>query len=92
MLFLKAFSESEQTKLAMLTGILLANGTLPPPILTSLFSDNVVKEGECVCRGGVDFLRHIFIAMVFFQVVLLFLVSCRYLCVLCGENVQSMDI
>ncbi|XP_052326067.1 eIF5-mimic protein 1 isoform X3 [Oncorhynchus keta] len=45
LLFLKAFSESEQTKLAMLTGILLANGTLPPPILTSLFSDNVVKEG-----------------------------------------------
>ncbi|XP_071397085.1 eIF5-mimic protein 1 [Centroberyx affinis] len=45
LLFLKAFSESEQTKLAILTGILLANGTLPPPILTSLFSDNVVKEG-----------------------------------------------
>ncbi|KAM6958706.1 eIF5-mimic protein 1 [Aplochiton taeniatus] len=45
LLFLKAFSESEQSKLAMLTGILLANGTVPPPILTSLFSDNVVKEG-----------------------------------------------
>ncbi|KAG7457520.1 hypothetical protein MATL_G00228080 [Megalops atlanticus] len=45
LLFLKAFSESEQTKLAMLTGILLANTTLPPPILTSLFSDNIVKEG-----------------------------------------------
>ncbi|XP_048848716.1 eIF5-mimic protein 1 [Brienomyrus brachyistius] len=45
LLFLKAFSEPEQTKLAMLTGILLANGTLPPPILTSLFSDNLVKEG-----------------------------------------------
>uniref|UniRef100_A0A4W4G809 eIF5-mimic protein 1 n=1 Tax=Electrophorus electricus TaxID=8005 RepID=A0A4W4G809_ELEEL len=45
LLFLKAFSESEQTKLAMLTGILLATGTLPPPILTSLFSDNIVKEG-----------------------------------------------
>uniref|UniRef100_A0A8C1EMF2 eIF5-mimic protein 1 n=1 Tax=Cyprinus carpio carpio TaxID=630221 RepID=A0A8C1EMF2_CYPCA len=29
----------------MLTGILLANGTLPPSILTSLFSDNLVKEG-----------------------------------------------
>ncbi|XP_073786757.1 eIF5-mimic protein 1 isoform X2 [Danio rerio] len=29
----------------MLTGVLLANGTLPPPILTSLFSDNLVKEG-----------------------------------------------
>uniref|UniRef100_A0A668A413 eIF5-mimic protein 1 n=1 Tax=Myripristis murdjan TaxID=586833 RepID=A0A668A413_9TELE len=45
LLFLKAFTESEQTKLAMLTGILLAGGTLPPPILTSLFSDNIVKEG-----------------------------------------------
>ncbi|XP_063041075.1 eIF5-mimic protein 1 [Engraulis encrasicolus] len=45
LLFLKAFSEAEQTKLAMLTGILLANCTLPPPIITSLFSDNLVKEG-----------------------------------------------
>lgn len=45
LLFLKAFSESEQAKLAMLTGILLATGTLPPAILTSLFSDNIVKEG-----------------------------------------------
>ncbi|XP_051526222.1 eIF5-mimic protein 1-like [Myxocyprinus asiaticus] len=45
LLFLKAFTESEQTKLAMLTGILLANVTLLPPILTSLFSDNIVKEG-----------------------------------------------
>ncbi|KAG9328249.1 hypothetical protein JZ751_015561, partial [Albula glossodonta] len=45
LLFLKAFSEAERTKLAMLTGILLANGTLPPSILTSLFSDNIVKEG-----------------------------------------------
>ncbi|KAJ8367665.1 hypothetical protein AAFF_G00313650 [Aldrovandia affinis] len=45
LLFLKAFSESERTKLAMLTGILLANGTLPSAILTSLFSDNIVKEG-----------------------------------------------
>ncbi|XP_031442461.1 basic leucine zipper and W2 domain-containing protein 2, partial [Clupea harengus] len=45
LLFLKAFSEAEQTKLAMLTGILLANNSLPPPIITSLFSDNLVKEG-----------------------------------------------
>uniref|UniRef100_A0A8C8RDK1 eIF5-mimic protein 1 n=1 Tax=Pelusios castaneus TaxID=367368 RepID=A0A8C8RDK1_9SAUR len=29
----------------MLTGILLANGTLPATILTSLFTDNIVKEG-----------------------------------------------
>ncbi|OXB62919.1 hypothetical protein ASZ78_008895, partial [Callipepla squamata] len=45
LLFLKAFSETEQTKLAMLSGILLANGTLPATILTSLFTDNIVKEG-----------------------------------------------
>ncbi|XP_048694256.2 eIF5-mimic protein 1 isoform X1 [Caretta caretta] len=45
LLFLKAFSETEQTKLAMLTGILLGNGTLPAAILTSLFTDNIVKEG-----------------------------------------------
>ncbi|XP_056254497.1 eIF5-mimic protein 1 isoform X2 [Seriola aureovittata] len=45
LLFLKAFSESEQTKLAMLTGILLANSTLPPPIITGLFTESVVKEG-----------------------------------------------
>ncbi|KAK2921441.1 eIF5-mimic protein 1 [Channa argus] len=45
LLFLKAFSDSEQTKLAVLTGILLANSTLPPPIITSLFNDSVVKEG-----------------------------------------------
>lgn len=46
LLFLKAFSESEQTKLAMLTGILLANNTLPPPIISSLFTESVVKEGQ----------------------------------------------
>ncbi|XP_028672857.1 eIF5-mimic protein 1 [Erpetoichthys calabaricus] len=45
LLFLKAFTEPEQMKLAMLTGILLANGTLPASILTSLFSDALVKEG-----------------------------------------------
>ncbi|XP_041421875.1 basic leucine zipper and W2 domain-containing protein 2 isoform X2 [Xenopus laevis] len=45
LLFLKAFSESEQTKLAVLTGILLASGSLPSIILTSLFSENIVKEG-----------------------------------------------
>ncbi|XP_071231594.1 eIF5-mimic protein 1-like isoform X2 [Salvelinus alpinus] len=75
LLFLKAFSESEQTKLAMLTGILLANGTLPPPILTSLFSDNVVKEGVCVW-GGL-FLRHIFLPYIYSSG---FLPSCSLVC------------
>ncbi|XP_070585183.1 eIF5-mimic protein 1 [Erythrolamprus reginae] len=45
LLFLKAFSETEQAKLAILTGILLANGTLSAIILTSLFTDSIVKEG-----------------------------------------------
>ncbi|KAG8544465.1 hypothetical protein GDO81_022447 [Engystomops pustulosus] len=45
LLFLKAFSEAERTKLAVLTGILLAGGTLPATILTSLFTENIVKEG-----------------------------------------------
>ncbi|XP_037650614.1 basic leucine zipper and W2 domain-containing protein 2 [Sebastes umbrosus] len=45
LLFLKGFSESEQTKLAMLTGILLANSTLPAAIINSLYTDNVVKDG-----------------------------------------------
>lgn len=56
LLFLKAFSEAEQTKLAMLSGILLGNGTLPATILTSLFTDSLVKEGNCAwglvpCEG-----------------------------------------
>uniref|UniRef100_A0A673GSA1 Basic leucine zipper and W2 domains 1b n=1 Tax=Sinocyclocheilus rhinocerous TaxID=307959 RepID=A0A673GSA1_9TELE len=45
LLFLKGFSESERNKLAMLTGILLANGSLSASILSSVFNDNLVKEG-----------------------------------------------
>ena len=45
LLFLKGFTESERNKLAMLTGILLANGSLPASILCSLFNENLVKEG-----------------------------------------------
>uniref|UniRef100_A0A4W3I0R9 Basic leucine zipper and W2 domains 1b n=1 Tax=Callorhinchus milii TaxID=7868 RepID=A0A4W3I0R9_CALMI len=45
LLFLKGFTESERTKLAMLTGILLSNGTLSASILSSLFNENLVKEG-----------------------------------------------
>ncbi|ELW60760.1 Basic leucine zipper and W2 domain-containing protein 2 [Tupaia chinensis] len=44
LLLLTAFSETEQTKLAMLSGILLGNGALPATILTSLFMGNLVKE------------------------------------------------
>lgn len=45
LLFLKGFTESERNKLAMLTGILLANGNLSASILSSLFNENLVKEG-----------------------------------------------
>ncbi|XP_063788920.1 eIF5-mimic protein 2 isoform X1 [Pseudophryne corroboree] len=45
LLFLKGFSESERNKLAMLTGILLANGNLSASILNSLYNENLVKEG-----------------------------------------------
>ncbi|KAK2496716.1 hypothetical protein MC885_008100 [Smutsia gigantea] len=41
----KGFSESERNKLAMLTGVLLANGTLNASILNSLYNENLVKEG-----------------------------------------------
>uniref|UniRef100_A0A8B9S394 Basic leucine zipper and W2 domains 1 n=1 Tax=Apteryx owenii TaxID=8824 RepID=A0A8B9S394_APTOW len=37
--------ESERNKLAMLTGILLANGTLNASVLNSLYNENLVKEG-----------------------------------------------
>lgn len=47
LLFLKGFTESERNKLAMLTGILLANGNLSASILSSLFNENLVKEGTC---------------------------------------------
>ncbi|KAK1802434.1 hypothetical protein P4O66_022092 [Electrophorus voltai] len=46
LLFLKGFTESERNKLAMLTGILLANGNISASILSSLFNENLVKEGK----------------------------------------------
>ncbi|XP_013871949.1 basic leucine zipper and W2 domain-containing protein 1-A [Austrofundulus limnaeus] len=49
LLFLKGFTESDRNKLAMLTGILLANGNLPASILSSLFNENLVKEGVSAC-------------------------------------------
>lgn len=45
LLFLKGFTDSERTKLAMLTGILLANGNISASILSSLYNENIVKEG-----------------------------------------------
>ncbi|AWP12873.1 Basic leucine zipper and W2 domain-containing protein 1-A [Scophthalmus maximus] len=49
LLFLKGFTESERNKLAMLTGILLANGNISASILSSLFNENLVKEGVSAC-------------------------------------------
>ncbi|XP_053184822.1 eIF5-mimic protein 2-A-like [Scomber japonicus] len=49
LLFLKGFTESERNKLAMLTGILLANGNISASILNSLFNENLVKEGVSTC-------------------------------------------
>lgn len=48
LLFLKGFTESDRTKLAMLTGILLANGNISASILSSLFNENLVKEGTSI--------------------------------------------
>uniref|UniRef100_A0A8C5F4N0 W2 domain-containing protein n=1 Tax=Gadus morhua TaxID=8049 RepID=A0A8C5F4N0_GADMO len=45
LLFLKGFDESERNKLAMLAGILLANGNISASILNSLYNENLVKEG-----------------------------------------------
>ncbi|KAA8579668.1 hypothetical protein FQN60_006761 [Etheostoma spectabile] len=41
LLFLKGFTESERNKLAMLTGILLANGNISASILNSLYNENL---------------------------------------------------
>lgn len=54
LLFLKGFTESERNKLAMLTGILLANGNLSAAILSSLFNENLVKEGTVFHLVGVS--------------------------------------
>jgi hypothetical protein len=50
LLFLKGFTESERNKLAMLTGILLANGNISASILNSLYNENLVKEGVQQCQ------------------------------------------
>lgn len=52
LLFLKGFTESERNKLAMLTGILLASGSLSASILSSLFNENLVKEGRQTKSAG----------------------------------------
>lgn len=53
LLFLKGFTESDRSKLAMLTGILLANGNISASILSSLFNENLVKEGTSLSASSV---------------------------------------
>lgn len=45
LLFLKGFTEDQRSKLAIVTGIILANGMAPPTSLTSLFNEILIKEG-----------------------------------------------
>lgn len=65
LLFLKGFTESDRTKLAMLTGILLANGKISASILSSLFNENLVKEGNPLSASCVR-LRVFFFPKCFF--------------------------
>ncbi|KAJ8036353.1 Basic leucine zipper and W2 domain-containing protein 1 [Holothuria leucospilota] len=45
LVFLKAFTPSERTKLAMVTGIFLSKGHIPATCLNSLYNEVLVKEG-----------------------------------------------
>lgn len=45
LLFLKGFTEDQRNKLAIVTGIILANGMAPPTSLTSLLNETLIKEG-----------------------------------------------
>lgn len=46
LVFLKGFKENEQQKLAIILGIIFANGFCKPQVLTALFEDHLVKEGN----------------------------------------------
>jgi len=45
LVFQKGFTDNERTKLAIVTGQILANGLATPKVLTALFEDHLVKEG-----------------------------------------------
>lgn len=47
-MFQKGFQADEREKLAVITGIILANSLCTPRILLSLFEDHLVKEGKLV--------------------------------------------
>ena len=44
-LFLKGYNESDQRKLAIITGVFLATGFCSAKVLSSLFEDHLVKDG-----------------------------------------------
>lgn len=52
----------------MLTGILLANGSLSASILGSLFNDNLVKEGTSDTWSGFLLISFIFILIAVFLI------------------------
>ncbi|XP_033732881.1 basic leucine zipper and W2 domain-containing protein 1-like [Pecten maximus] len=45
LMFTRGFKNEDKTKLAKITGIILANGFCTPKCLQGLFEDNLVKEG-----------------------------------------------
>lgn len=49
LLFLKGFTEEERRKLAIITGIIMANGLASAKVLNPIFEEHLVKEGECLC-------------------------------------------
>ncbi|XP_076323262.1 eIF5-mimic protein 1-like isoform X2 [Tachypleus tridentatus] len=56
LVFLKAFSPGERTKLANVTSILVGNGLIPSVVLTSCLQDHLVKEGIAL-EFLLDFLK-----------------------------------
>lgn len=94
LLFLKGFTESERNKLAMLTGILLANGNLSASILNSLFNENLVKEGEDICPANPNIGTRIIKSHQCSRAsswVSHLLCVCRGVCRFCCEAVQVLD-
>ncbi|XP_078378726.1 eIF5-mimic protein 2-like [Oculina patagonica] len=59
LLFLKGFTEDQRNKLAIVTGIILANGMASSTALSSLFNETLVKEGIAL-----QFLTKVFQSMV----------------------------
>ena len=47
LVFQKGFKDAERSKLAIVTGQILANALCTPRVLNALFEDHLVKEGGC---------------------------------------------